>query len=1135
MLNLIAPGSEAQVQTAIRTDNTLGTRVTQEGVVHTISGGTSRGTNLFHSFLRFTVGTGDTARFTTGQVSIDNIISRITGNQQSLIDGVLQSNQPNANIYLLNPNGIMFGPNARLDVNSSVHVSTADVLQLADGGQFHANLSAQSLLTVAPPTAFGFLQNDPNPIAIEGSTLVLPEAHHLSFVGGNIHISASTLVTPSGQIILVSAGGPGEVIHRVTDGEVAVGVDTLNNLGDIALSEATRLDASGDPGGQLVIRSGSLMIDATGLSADTLGATHGTEIAIDVDVSGDMVLTDGALLIAQTGGAGNAGDIQLTVEDFQMEKSSSIGSRTLAPGRSSDITINAATFTATDGSFIISLTSSIGQGGDVTVRATGNMTLSGETPDRAFVSSINTNTLSQGEQAGTSGHVSVQALNITLTDGANISSTTSGAGSGGHVRVEVADTLTVSGTTRDGKSQTGLGTQTRGRGDAGSVSVRAHDITVRDGGTILGTTFSSGRGGDLAIQGTGTIALSGAISNDRFTTGIGSNSQGSPQMGEGDAGHILVEARDIIIADGALIQSDSNNSGQGGNVIVRASDTITLSGIAPTGRLTGGISANAQGSVGEAGDAGMVLVEAKNISITGGAQITGVTFGNGRGGNVTVHATENLTLSGAAITPDNIFFSNIGASTQGFGPRSGDGGNVLVEGHHITLTDGGSILSEAVALGAGKSGNITVRATGTLTLKGSVPGRDFPNSVSSISSQTGSLNPRRPDGGDILVEAQEISIRGGAQIAANTQGAANGGRVILRATGSVSISGATPNFQLPSGISATTRSRLPTAGDGGDILVEAPTITIRDGAVVSAASSGMGRSGQVTLLASEVVTITGQDSAILTLAQDSGPGGNIMVDSRVLQLLDGATISSQSMAAGNAGSIVITNRDTFLSEKSTMTTEAERANGGEIEIHARTIRLLESEITAEARGIDTDTGSDGGNVSLQAERIALNRSQIQSNAFGGSGGDITVQASGIFLADATTCSNLTCMNASSELSVDGTIDVQSPVTNLSAELTSLPEGFGSSGILMQGCAERWRSRTPGQFVTPGRDGLPAHPGRLRPSFMRHGLQQQDAATSHSKLQKANIDPDGLLQSSQAPLPMSILTLRCGKLPKRNAF
>jgi filamentous hemagglutinin family protein len=150
---LLTPGL-AQVTTAITPDGTLGTQVTRNGVVHTISGGTRRGPNLFHSFDRFTVGTGDTASF-IGSGVIENILSRVTGGQPSNIDGTLQSKIPGANLYLLNPSGVLFGPNASLDVKGSFHVSTADVLRFADGATFAADSGEQSSLSVAPPTAFG--------------------------------------------------------------------------------------------------------------------------------------------------------------------------------------------------------------------------------------------------------------------------------------------------------------------------------------------------------------------------------------------------------------------------------------------------------------------------------------------------------------------------------------------------------------------------------------------------------------------------------------------------------------------------------------------------------------------------------------------------------------------------------------------------------------------------------------------------------------------------------------------------------------------------------------------------------------------------------------------------------------------
>lgn len=170
---LLAVG-QAQVTTTIRPDGTLGTAMTRHGNVYDLTGGTrpGNGPNLFHSFDRFSVGTNDTARF-SGPTGIENILSRVTGGQQSIIDGRLQSTIPGANLYLLNPRGVLFGPNASLDLRGSFHVSTADFLRFADGAQFSAQVGEKSTLTVAPPAAFGFLGNTPAAISIQRSVLTV--------------------------------------------------------------------------------------------------------------------------------------------------------------------------------------------------------------------------------------------------------------------------------------------------------------------------------------------------------------------------------------------------------------------------------------------------------------------------------------------------------------------------------------------------------------------------------------------------------------------------------------------------------------------------------------------------------------------------------------------------------------------------------------------------------------------------------------------------------------------------------------------------------------------------------------------------------------------------------------------------
>ena len=209
--------SQAQVRTTVTADGSLSTAVTRHGNIYAIMGGTrpGNGPNLFHSFDRFSVGTGDIASFTGPQTGIANILSRVTGGQQSDIDGQLRTDgqlrSEGANLYLLNPAGVLFGPNASLDVSGSFHVSTADYLRLADGARFVARLSDTSTLSVAPPVAFGFLGPTPAAIAVQGSTLEVSEGQTLSVIGGDAQIVGGILTAPSGRINIASVASPGEV------------------------------------------------------------------------------------------------------------------------------------------------------------------------------------------------------------------------------------------------------------------------------------------------------------------------------------------------------------------------------------------------------------------------------------------------------------------------------------------------------------------------------------------------------------------------------------------------------------------------------------------------------------------------------------------------------------------------------------------------------------------------------------------------------------------------------------------------------------------------------------------------------------------------------------------------------------
>jgi filamentous hemagglutinin family protein len=159
---LVALLAAVPVQAQIVTDGTVSHKVSLSGPQMNIGAdlGVRVGDNLFHSFEKFGIASGQTATF-TGPQSIKNVISRVTGGEVSLINGTLRSTVGQADLYFLNPAGVVFGPNARLDVPGSFYVSTEHELRLADGTLFSAADKAGSGLSVAPPEAFGFLDRSP--------------------------------------------------------------------------------------------------------------------------------------------------------------------------------------------------------------------------------------------------------------------------------------------------------------------------------------------------------------------------------------------------------------------------------------------------------------------------------------------------------------------------------------------------------------------------------------------------------------------------------------------------------------------------------------------------------------------------------------------------------------------------------------------------------------------------------------------------------------------------------------------------------------------------------------------------------------------------------------------------------------
>src|SRR5215472_3865363 len=272
-------------------------------VQYDITGGTrpGGGPNLFHSFGNFNVPNNNIANFlNSGSINpanpnvilpsglpTSNILGRINGGNPSSIFGMIQTNGPggfpNANLFLMNPNGFLFGPNATINVGGMVSFTSADYLQLADGAKFHAisNAAADALLTAAPVAAFGFLGSNPGAITVQGSQLSVTPGQSLSLVGGNITIQSgkldngtvqsAKLSAPGGQINLASVASPGEIQTGTLAQAPNINRQSFGAMGSINISQQSVLDASGDGGGTVLIRGGRFVIDDSTISANTTG------------------------------------------------------------------------------------------------------------------------------------------------------------------------------------------------------------------------------------------------------------------------------------------------------------------------------------------------------------------------------------------------------------------------------------------------------------------------------------------------------------------------------------------------------------------------------------------------------------------------------------------------------------------------------------------------------------------------------------------------------------------------------------------------------------------------------------------------------------------------------------------------
>ena len=844
----------ASAQTVITADTApeaaTGTVVQAQGNVTLIEGGVLRGGNLFHSFSRFDLATGDVARWTTVEPTrIANIINRVTGGAPSTLFGTIDTlDMPQANFYFINPAGIVFGSTAAVDVGGAAYFSTAPELRFANGDVLLAEAGNGSTFSVADPASFGFLGNNAG-VSFEPGFLEGDQTSTLFFRKLNVSAGAisSFGVSMLGETLSLRAVGDGPASLAAasangplpSDGLIDLIGGSIETFGDagvrleagtVRISEDARINANamqvpGSPA--IAIRAGRFE-----LASGSVGVTGLLGLA---ENAGDIAITAREALIGgmiQTVGQpeGGGGVIRLFVDSLDMVAGLIEARGSSAPGRSvGDIEITAGRMRMEDFAGIITnLFDQFDENGriDRPSGTTGNIRLTVGTLTMDSTSTILAE--NQSDMASGAGSITIKADAITIGQG-RISTRTETAIPGGPIDIEVAGELTLTGFG-------GIQALSQGRGDAGTITIRAGTLRMLNvgfGGPSISTVTEIPRPQEVQDIG-------------EFT---------------GSAGRIVIEADRLLMDGDSAISSASNSFGNAGDIVIKAGEMTLLNGarISSEAARLQIVNATDDGFdlVPGPGRAGTVTIDAGRSLTLDASQISTATEGTGAAGAITIGAQTIALTNGAIVRSD----------ASGFAPAAS--GSVLIQGGSLSVTGGASIATSSG--NARNAGDITIAAD-TIALDG-------------VGSQIASANLSSAggDAGSIALTAGRIAVTSGGALTTNSvSGAAGRIDLLMPATGILTIAGGA----LPGVI---TTSSGP--GTGGRITIARPYAVIANGARIEALGEQRGANVQ---LATDFF-IRSADAVNLLLVD-----GDLVIDSQVGSVNSGIDVPDISFgdAAG---------------------------------------------------------------------------------------------------------------------------------------------------------------------------------------------------------------------------------------------
>ncbi|MUG95975.1 filamentous hemagglutinin N-terminal domain-containing protein [Scytonema sp. UIC 10036] len=639
-------------------DNTLGDKnsvilSSPRSPIDRIEGGLQQGANLFHSFEKFNVSAQQRAFF-INPPGIKNIISRVTGSSRSEILGTLGV-LGTANLFFLNPNGIVFGPNAQLNIAGSFVATTANAIKFGDRGFWSASTPNSPTLLTVNPTAFLFNQIASQPI-INQSTLGLrlPANQSLLLVGGDISLQGGRLLVPGGRIELGGLAGSGTVALSMNENSLNLTFPQNEQQALVSLTDGATVDVNYQQG------SGNIQISGR-----------------------RVTFTDGSKVVADTRGL-KPGTLTVTASESVEVIGSSLLAENYSTNAGGDLIIETGKLIVRDGALIAAGAFNNGQAGSVTVRASDFVELSGTSADGQNPSSI----ITQTDGAGNAGSVKIETGKLIVRGGARISTSTTSSGQGGTLLVKASDSVELIGTSTPvgGTKPSGLFALSQSSGKPGDLTIETKQLTVRDGARITASNVGEAPlGGTLTVNATDSVQLIGT-SADGFRSSLLVGT-----AGVGSAGELTVRTQKFQVLDGAIVSARTDGKGQGGSIVVNASNFTEIAGFSPDGKPSV-LTTETTG----VGDGGNLIVETGQLTVKDGAEITSSSTGGGRAGDVKVLAG-SLRLNRGYITSQT---------------TSGNGGDITLSITDLLLMRYGSQISSSAgtAQAGGDGGNITINS-----------------------------------------------------------------------------------------------------------------------------------------------------------------------------------------------------------------------------------------------------------------------------------------------------------------------------------------------------------------------------------------------------------------------------------------